>query len=66
MPKPAATGRWFPCREKGFFDTFTIGETPTVSFFIYKRRKNIYNITTRERGKEKENEKNKSLHQGGK
>jgi hypothetical protein len=42
-----------------FFDTFTVGETPTVSFFIYKQRERIYIITGRkeeEKRKEKKGE----------
>jgi hypothetical protein len=38
-----------PADRPDFFDTFTVGETPTVSIFLYIwKENNIYNINRKE------------------
>jgi hypothetical protein len=41
-------GSWF-----FFFDTFTVGETPTVSFFIYKQKGENLHYQREKGGKKK-------------
>jgi hypothetical protein len=60
-------------KELYFFDTFTIGETPTVSiFYIYERKTIFTTLSENSRGgehekkiKEKNKNKEEEIHQGG-